>query len=43
MAEKALIAVVQEAYVQGVSNPLGGRIVQVMGISRISKRQVSRL
>jgi putative transposase len=43
MAEKALTAVVQEAYVQGVSPRSGGDLVQAMGMSGISKSQVSRL
>src|SRR6516164_5139415 len=43
MAEKALTAVVQEAYVQGVSTRSGDDLVQAMGMSGISKSQVSRL
>jgi putative transposase len=43
MVEKALTAVVQEAYVQGVSPRSGGDLVQAMGMSGISKSQVSRL
>ncbi|MGY4309570.1 hypothetical protein ACVIJ6_006813 [Bradyrhizobium sp. USDA 4369] len=43
MAEKALTAVVQEAYVQGVSTRSVDDLVQAMGISGISKSQVSRL
>jgi putative transposase len=43
MAEKALAAVVQEAYVQGVSTRSVDDLVQAMGISGISKSQVSRL
>src|SRR6201995_563845 len=43
MAEKALIAVVQEAYVQGVSTRSVDDLVQAMGMSGISKSQVSRL
>src|SRR5215472_10776577 len=42
-AEKALAAVVQEAYVQGVSTRSVDDLVQAMGISGISKSQVSRL
>jgi len=43
MAEKALTAVVQEAYVQGVSPRSVDDLVQAMGMSGISKSQVSRL
>ena len=43
MAEKALTAVVQEAYIQGVSTRSVDDLVQVMGMSGISKSQVSRL
>src|SRR6201997_5331527 len=43
MAEKALAAVVQEAYVQGVSTRSVDDLVQAMGMSGISKSQVSRL
>src|ERR1700743_3134020 len=43
MAEKALTAVVQEAYVQGVSTRPVADLVQGMGMSGISKSQVSRL
>lgn len=42
-AEKALAAVIQEAYVQGVSTRSVDELVQAMGMSGISKRQVSRL
>ncbi|MBF0615070.1 MAG: IS256 family transposase [Magnetococcales bacterium] len=42
-AEKALVAVVQEAYVQGVSTRRVDELVQAMGMSGISKSQVSRL
>ena len=42
MAEKALTAVVQEAYVQGVSTRSVDDLVQAMGMSGISKSQVSR-
>ncbi|MBF0176953.1 MAG: IS256 family transposase [Magnetococcales bacterium] len=41
--EKALVAVVQEAYVQGVSTRRVDELVQAMGMSGISKSQVSRL
>ena len=43
MSEKALTAVIQEAYVQGVSTRSVDDLVQVMGMSGISKSQVSRL
>jgi len=43
MAEKALTAVVQEAYVQGVSTRSVDDLMQAMGMSGISKSQVSRL
>lgn len=43
MAEKALTAVIQEAYVQGVSTRSVDELVQAMGMSGISKSQVSRL
>src|ERR671935_268099 len=42
-AEKALVAVVQEAYVQGVSTRRVDDLVQALGMTGISKRQVSRL
>ena len=43
MAEKALTAVIQEAYVHGVSTRSVDDLVQAMGMSGISKSQVSRL
>jgi len=43
MAEKALSAVIQEAYVQGVSTRSVDDLVKAMGMSGISKSQVSRL
>ncbi|MGO8831596.1 MAG: IS256 family transposase, partial [Roseiarcus sp.] len=43
MAEKAIAAVVQEAYVQGVSTRSVDELVQAMGMDGISKSQVSRL
>jgi putative transposase len=43
MAEKALTAVVQEAYIHGVSTRSVDDLVQAMGMSGISKSQVSRL
>jgi len=42
-AEKALTAVVQEAYIQGVSTRSVDELVKAMGMSGISKSQVSRL
>src|ERR1700686_4681792 len=42
MAEKALTAVVQEAYVQGVSTRSVDELVRAMGMTGISKSQVSR-
>jgi putative transposase len=43
MAEKALTAVIQEAYVQGVSTRSVDELVRAMGMTGISKSQVSRL
>ena len=43
MAEKALTAVIQEACVQGVSTRSVDDLVQAMGMTGISKSQVSRL
>jgi len=43
MAEKALTAVIQEAYIQGISTRSVDDLVQAMGGSGISKSQVSRL
>ena len=42
-AEKALAAVIQEAYVQGISTRSDDDLVQAMGMGGISKSQVSRL
>ena len=42
-AEKALTAVIQEAYVQGVSTRSVDDLVKAMGMTGISKSQVSRL
>lgn len=42
-AEKALLAVVQEAYVQGVSTRRVDDLVQALGLDGISKSQVSRI
>src|SRR4051794_5482666 len=43
LAEKALTAVVQEAYIQGVSTRSVDDLVKAMGMTGISKSQVSRL
>ena len=43
LAEKALAAVIQEAYVQGISTRSVDDLVKAMGMSGISKSQVSRL
>jgi transposase-like protein len=43
MAEKALTTVIQEAYIQGISTRSVDDLVQAMGMSGISKSQVSRL
>ena len=42
-AERALVAVVQEAYVQGVSTRRVDELVKALGVGGISKSQVSRL
>jgi putative transposase len=42
-AEKALAAVIQEAYIQGVSTRSVDDLVKAMGMTGISKSQVSRL
>ena len=42
-AEKALVAVVQEAYIQGVSTRSVDDLVKAMGMTGISKSQISRL
>ena len=42
-AEKALAAVIQESYIQGVSTRSVDELVKAMGMSGISKSQVSRL
>src|SRR5215211_7790744 len=42
-AEQALVAVVAEAYVQGVSTRKVEAVIQALGISGISKSEVSRL
>ena len=43
MTEKALTAVIQEAYIQGISTRSVDDLVKAMGASGISKSQVSRL
>lgn len=43
MAENALTAVIQEAYIQGVSTRSVDELVKAMGMTGISKSQVSRL
>ena len=43
MAEKALTAVIQEAYIQGISTRSVDDLVRSMGMNGISKSQVSRL
>ena len=43
LAEKALTAVIQEAYVQGISTRSVDDLVRAMGLEGISKSQVSRL
>ena len=42
-SEKALVAVIQEAYIQGVSTRSVDELVKSMGMTGISKSQVSRL
>jgi putative transposase len=42
-AEQALVAVVQEAYVNGVATRKVDRLVQQLGLHQLSKDQVSRL
>jgi putative transposase len=43
LSEKALTAVVQEAYIQGISTRSVDDLVKALGMSGISKSQVSRL
>src|ERR1700710_2799146 len=43
MSEKALTAVIQEAYIQGISTRSVDDLVKAMGMDGISKSQVSRL
>src|SRR6185312_11624843 len=42
MAEKALTAVIQEAYIQGISTRSVDDLVKAMGMTGISKSQVSQ-
>ena len=42
-AEKALTAVIQEAYIQGISTRSVDELVKALGMTGISKSQVSRL
>ena len=42
-AEKALMAVIQEAYIQGISTRSVDDLVKAMGMSGVSKSQVSRV
>ena len=43
MSEKALTAVIQEAYIQGISTRSVDELVKALGMEGISKSQVSRL
>ena len=43
MAEKALTAVIQEAYIQGISTRSVDDLVRALGMEGVSKSQVSRL
>ena len=43
IAEKALTAVIQEAYIQGISTRSVDDLVKALGMEGISKSQVSRL
>jgi transposase-like protein len=43
LAEKALTAVIQEAYIQGISTRSVDELVKAMGAGGVSKSQVSRL
>ena len=43
MAEKALVAVIQEAWIGGISTRRVDELVQAMGLAGISKSQVSKL
>ena len=43
IAEKALVAVIQEAWIGGISTRRVDELVQAMGLTGISKSQVSKL
>jgi putative transposase len=43
MAEKALTAVIQDAYIHGVSTRSVDDLVKALGMTGVSKSQVSRL
>ena len=43
MAEKAMTAVIQEAYIQGISTRSVDDLIKALGMEGISKSQVSRL
>ncbi len=43
MSEKALTAVIQKAYIQGISTRSVDDLVKALGMEGISKSQVSRL
>jgi transposase-like protein len=43
MAEKALTAVIQEAYIQGISTRSVDMLVKALGLAGVSKSEVSRL
>jgi putative transposase len=43
MSEKALVAVIQEAWIGGVSTRRVDELVQAMGLAGISKSTVSKL
>ena len=43
LAEKALTAVIQEAYIQGISTRSVDALVKALGLAGVSKSQVSRL
>ena len=43
MAEKALTAVIQEAYIHGISTCSVDDLVKALGMNGVSKSQVSRL
>jgi putative transposase len=42
-AEKALLAVIQEAYIQGVSTRKVDELIQAMGLDGVSRSEVSRI